>query len=71
METTIELILAVSVVISSVYAVLISNEAIGRKLGGLYKEEKNHSAKKAQLLVTGIICGGFGIWWAFNPGLLF
>ena len=71
METTIELILAVSVVLSGAYSVLLSNVTIGRKISSLYKDDKNHSVQKNWLLITGVVCVGFGIWWVFNPGLLF
>jgi hypothetical protein len=66
----IEIILAISCVLSGVFCLCCTNKNIGKKLAGFYKEDGNHHSKQIQMLVTGLLGIGFGFWWVFNPGLL-
>jgi|GEM_PF-2268767 hypothetical protein len=67
---SVEEILSILCIFSGLFSLACSNRAVGEKLAGFYKEGGSHRPKQAQLLVSGLIVAGFGVWWYANPGLL-
>lgn len=66
----IEILVALLCLASGSFSMVCANETMGAKFAGLYKESGSHKSKQKQLLVTGLIVIGFGIWWLLNPGIL-
>jgi len=67
---SVEGILAILCIFSGLFSLSCSNRAVGKRLAGFYKEGGSHKPKQVQLLVSGLIVVGFGVWWFANPGLL-
>lgn len=66
----IEILPALLCLSSGSFSVACANKKLGAKLAGLYKERGSHKSKQKQLLITGLMVIGFGIWWLMHPGVL-